>query len=370
MLDEALVERFAKLSPAERRLLMRAAEAGEADAAAAGFPVKPESMPKALPMVEKEERQRPAPLLTRDEGAGVVLAAGEAAVLAGAGGGGKSQLALQLAIAAAGGVDRIAPFGGRREIEMAHGPAVYLAYEDDAAWMEWRARRIARWLDRNSGITGDPYMTAAKNPDRLRLYCPDYAAALFEVSLGARPGSPQALPHESDWWPYLWQDLRKMEPRLIVVDPVALAFAVDGYGAVGVGRFIGAIRRELATLEKPCGALLVAHTSRAGRRKQRDEADTGPMGSVAWTDRPRSVLHLEPTEGGKDDDDSKTHRQRLFDLRLMKANYARRGTLATLEQMRDRKNRPIAFKLAETPEGATDEDETPATTDRFGQRFD
>ena len=366
MLDEALIERFAELSPAERKLLVRAAEAGEADAEAAGFPKKPESMPKALPMVAKEARKRPAPLLTRDGGAGVVLAAGEAAVLAGAGGGGKSQLALQLAIAAAGGVDRIAPFGGRREIEMAHGPAVYLAYEDDAAWMEWRARRIATWLDKNSNLTGEPYMSAAKNPDRLRLYCPDYAAALFEVSLGARPGSPEALPHESAWWPHLWQDLRKMKPRLIVVDPVALAFAVDGYGAVGVGRFIGAIRRELAALEKPCGALLVAHTSRAGRRKQRDEADAAPMGSVAWTDRPRSVLHLEPK---RKDDDSETHHGGLFRLRLLKANYARRGTLATLEQMRDRQNRPVAFRLAETPEGATDEDQAPAT-DEYGQRFD
>ena len=279
-----------------------------------------------MPLIGKaEDRKRPEPILTTPKG-GVVLAAGEAAVLAGAGGGGKSRLALQLAMAAAGAPDnaRVEPFRCE-DVKIAAGPAVYVAYEDSAAWMHWRAERMANWFDKKEP-SSSPHLRAARDANRLRLYCPDYAGALFQVAPGARPGTPEALPRPTAWWHLLWEELRAMQPRLIVVDPVALAYAVDGHGAVGVGRFIGAIRRELTELEKPCAALLIAHTSRAGRRKQRDEADAAPMGSVAWIDRPRAVLLLERER----DEDEEGQDSDVFALKLVKANYARTGPLARL----------------------------------------
>ena len=314
------------------------------------------NMPPPLPMVEENGRKLPVPIMTRDEGSGVVLAEGEAGVLGGAGGGGKSRLALQLAIAAAGtGTgNRIQPFG-KGGPELLGGPAVYLAYEDNAAWMELRAKRIAQWLGGNKpcqeqlheGSKSKFDRDAVRDPKQLRLYCPDYAGALFEVAPSARAGTPEALPRPTAWWHVLWESLREMAPTLIVVDPVALAYAVDGYGAVGVGRFIGAIRRQLVQLPKPCCAVLIAHTSRAGRRQHRDEADATPMGSVAWIDRPRAVLMLEP--------DTDTNSKDVFNLKLVKANYARCGTLASLKAVHDDQHRPIAFELAERSSGNEEE---------------
>ena len=76
----------------------------------------------------------PKGILTRAEDRGIILPAGEVGMLAGAGGTGKSRLALQLAVAMAGGMDdgAIQPIPGTVDsgVRVCAGPAVLIGYED------------------------------------------------------------------------------------------------------------------------------------------------------------------------------------------------------------------------------------------------
>ena len=259
-------------------------------------------------------------------------------MLAGAGGTGKSRLALQLAVAMAGGMDdgAIQPLPGTVDsgVRVCAGPAVLIGYEDARPWIAWRARRIAAALDAAAApaeSTGR-HQLAVANPEQLSVAVLDYGYPLFGVRAGTRPGAPEAIPQPLAAWRPVWDQVARVGARLVVIDPVALAGVWEGYSAIPVGLFVAAIRHELGALDHPCAALLIAHVSKAERKEPTKGAGAAVLGSVAWTDRARAVLTLVP-------DTRDTYR-----LTLDKANYARPGDLARLTTITDAKDRPLAFK--------------------------
>ena len=284
----------------------------------------------------------PAPIL-EDGAGGVPLPAGEVGLLAGAGGGGKSRAVLQIAVAAAAAVGKTGipfPGGGLR---VASGPVVMLGYEDAAAWLAWRARRLARWLDRREGGDVRRHSLAIADPERLSVAVADYDAALFGVRLGDDAG---ALPRPLAAWRPLWDRVAAIRARLVVIDPAAVACQWEGHSALPVGAFVGAVRRELRVLLDPCAALVVCHTTKAARRAVRDGDDSRAedvVGAGAWVDRARVAFMLDAGSGAAR-------------LSVAKANYAAQRTLCRLGAVNDGTGRPVAFE--ELPaEGDEDRDE-------------
>ena len=349
----ALRERLRQLSAVGSASVVQLRELVDAlrdlDGAAAGGPV----FTAVDPTWPDGEIELPLGILTRQRGqhhADAILPAGEVGVLAGAGGGGKSRLAMQIAVAGAGAVNgTVRPLLGEdTELRVGAGPALLVTWEDARPWLAWRARQIARLLDRAADAAEERpagqttrHRDAAADATRL-------AAVVLDGPLfGLRPGAgPGAIPERLTAWRPVWDKAAAIEARLIVIDPAALAFAVEGYGAVGVGLFYTAIRTELASLPEPAAALIVAHVTRDDRKEKR--TDARPMGSVAWEDRARCVLTLTAADDGR------------AELRLSKANYARRGMLATLGSSNDSQSRPMAFEAVNEGggDGETGEDAT------------
>lgn len=242
------------------------------------------------------DREIPAGVLMHDETP--ILPVGEVGILAGLGGAGKSRLALQIAVSAAGAPDgEAAPVlhphtvsagwsGVSAALQVRGGPVVMAGYEDAPAWLRMRALEIARWLD--SGRDGGRCRLAVDDRERL-------SAAVGEPPLfaPAAPGEPAA---PTPAWTGLWQRVREVAAGLVVVDPVALAWdaGVEGYPAGPVGAFVAALRRE--AVEAACAVLLVHHTTKAPRSARREgrRLDAGDVsGSHAWVDRVRGVLVLQ-----------------------------------------------------------------------------
>ena len=300
----------------------------------------------------------PNGILMRAEDRGIILPAGEVGMLAGAGGTGKSRLALQFAVAMAGGMDdgAIQPIPGTVDsgVRVCAGPAVLIGYEDARSWIAWRARQIATALDNATApaeSTGR-HQLAVANPERLSVAVLDYGHPMFGVPAGVRSGSPEAIPQPLAAWRPVWDHVARIGARLVVIDPVALAVVWEGYSAIPVGLFVAAIRQELDALDHPCAALLIAHVSKAERKEPTKGAGAAVLGSVAWTDRARAVLTLVPDIGD------------TYRLTLDKANYARPGDLVRLTPISDARGRPLAFeavsnepppkpKQAKTHAGAT-----------------
>ena len=258
------------------------------------------------PLAECSHEPEPEPLLRRaGDRFGSVLAVGEVAVLSGAGKAGKSTLALQVALGAAGCP---APPDAWQEVlglEVRSGPVAVVSFEDDL-------RRIY---------------------DRSRLIVDGAAESLHAVNargfplFGVREGEHiQARPRRLPAWFTLWAQLRCIKPRLVVVDPVGSAFLGNSASVEAVRAFIDALRSEAERAE--CGVLLIAHATKGGRGQEATASDPGQVaGSAAWSDAARAVMVLRENK-----------------LTLAHANYSDRFTV-DLEPMQDG-GRFLGFRVA------------------------
>ena len=278
-----------------------------------GLPPEPEAgqTPWTWDAASREREIPPGVLTFGDEQwGGPVLPVGDVAILAGLGGAGKSLLALQIAVSAAGAEDgdvvhvlrprtmsRDRPGLGRSPLEVRGGGVVLVGYEDRAAWVRMRALGAAAWLD---GGPDGPCRKAVDDPERLSVAVGGVDAPLFAPPAPGGPATPTAA------WERVWERVREVGAGLVVVDPVALAWdaGAEGYPVGPVGRFIGALHRD--AVENECAVLLVHHVTKAARSAQRegrrlDAADIS--GSHAWVDRVRGTLQLQssgavPKKGG------------------------------------------------------------------------
>ena len=249
----------------------------------------------------------PAPVLWRDSEPGdndrddewapahSVLAAGETAVLAGAGGCGKSVLALAFAAAAASADQR--RFGTTCGLRVRGGGAVIFSYEDSPVRIAHRLKRAGR----QEGLA-------------LRVVEP----ALPVFPLGADPDRPREHARAA-FWGAVWAEVREARPSLVVLDtgPKAMGGVAD-YSPGPVISFYQALEREAQA--GGFGVLLVAHDTKAARGG--GEPGAGAIaGSHQWYDCARGALHLAPDPENPDSS---------LLLQCVKSNHGPRGWGARL----------------------------------------
>ena len=253
--------------------------------------------PGVVPSDKWRNEPEPPPVLWRDaEGqfCDSLVAAGEVAVLAGAGKSGKSFLALGLVVEAARALREGLNYGATCGLRVRAGRSILLSFEDSPKRIDMRAEAMG----------GEP-------GDVLLVPCP----------------TPLFGPHPTNrtWgelpkWEPAWRAVRKASPSLVVVDtgPKMMGGEMLDTGAV-IGLLQG-IERE--TQDGGFAALVVAHDTKAARRAAMagDPVEDAVAGSSQWHDSTRGVLHL--TKMGRGDAD------RL--LECIKASYGRDGWGARL----------------------------------------
>ena len=265
--------------------------------------------------------ERPAPLLRLAGESGAVLSLGTVGVLSGEGGMGKSaftaSLALSLATQGDGDGGKLA--GGMFDAPNGGGPVLMATWEDSAAVTRWRIEAAAKVLQGvNGGAAG-------------RVFLMDLAGApLYGPRSGGddRPGLYNARPEPLQGWRDLWREVKRIGPRLVVIDPVLASFVGNSNEAAPVREFLSALAVEAARHDT--AVLLVAHSTKAARKGDKggepDPFDPGHVGgSAAWTDGVRSAMVL-----GWDDARGPGERR----LAVAKSNYGPARRLLPLEPVK------------------------------------
>ena len=290
----------ADCTPAGRRRRVREA---------AGQPDEQEAVdidrPRMAPLSTWKDEPEPAPVLWRDadgQHADAVLSVGEVALLSGEGGLGKSYVTLAFAVAGALAADLGKDYGAACGLRVMPGPVALVSYEDSPARIYGRLGRMGQ--------------TAAAE----RIHSLPNPPPLWTADSGAS--------RQAEWWNDLWQYVRGVGARLVIVDPASAALADADVSQTGpVRKFLRALMHEARQAE--CGVLVVSHSTKAARNALRRGDDPGAgvvAGSAAWYDGARGVLSLEEAPNNPD--------ARI--LECVKANYGRKGWGALLsEQVTD-----------------------------------
>ena len=219
-----------------------------------------------------------------------MVPAGTVTLLNGDGGTGKSQLALQLAVAT---VARTLWIGRPAK----QGGALFVTAEDE---MDEVHRRLASILAaQNLGFNDVPGLTLSS------------LAGMDALLATVRAGNPVVIP--TGLYASLAALVATLRPTLIVLDTLADLFGGNENNRSEARQFIGILRG--LSINSGATVLLLAHPSLAGM-----ESKTGSSGSTAWNNSVRSRLYLT---GTKDDVDART-------LETMKANYGRIGAKLSL----------------------------------------
>lgn len=208
-------------------------------------------------------------------------------ILSGDGGVGKSLLALQIAAAAAMGVDTLG-------LSPKPGRVLYLGAEDDIDEFQRRLADIVVLHGRTLADLTDMLLVPMADRD-----------ALLAIPDGSGVIQPTAN------WNALKSRIAKHEPAFIVLDTSADLYGGDEIKRSQVRGFVGMLRA--LALETNAAVLLLSHPSVAGIT-----TGTGSSGSTAWNNSVRSRLYLTaPTGDGTDS------RQRT--LTIKKSNYGEAG---------------------------------------------
>jgi hypothetical protein len=230
------------------------------DVAAATEPLFPETKNEEveLPLVSAASLAgrdiKPQSWLVRE-----MIPAGNVTILGGDGGTGKSLLALQLAVAVAGGGEWIG-------METAHGSCVFLSAEDELDELQRRTSGLRPDLE----ALGDLHFIPLAGFDAI------LAAATRRGDLV----EPTALFRK------LRSEVCRRRPALVVLDTSADVFGGDEIKKIHVRAFIAMLRGM--ALESGASVLLLQHPSMAGMA-----LGTGTSGNVAWSNSVRSRLLLE-----------------------------------------------------------------------------
>ena len=222
--------------------------------------------------------------------AGMVLGEGYVCVLAAEGGIGKSSLVGSVALELAMGGEGICGlFSGKS------GRVVIATYEDAAVVAKWRLEALAEEIDRRDG--GE--------------YAKQALSSIYVIDMESWPlygpvdGAAYASrPVRLEGWEALWSEVERVQPRLVVVDPVLKAYVGESTGVSPVREFLGEVRSRTAeACKNGAGVLVTAHSTKAARgsrgSRSADPYDPGHVaGSTAWTDEPRGVLSMTWGEDG------------------------------------------------------------------------
>ena len=264
------------------------------------FPGPPKTL-DARPATECAGEPLPRPLLRRaDDPSGSVLAAGDVAVLSGAGGAGKSSLVVALGVGAAPELGEAAALhvgeenpsltmGRAAGLNVATGPVLLLTWEDRRAVLGRRAMQYADALHPDVAEAAAANLLVADMREHGPLYGPpppdDGRAALTNT-----------LPEATPAWRMVWEAVDSTGARLLIVDPVTAALAGDMNSWHVVRMFVSALGAEAATHEHGVGVLLVHHSTKAARKKDGEDVDR-VGGAATWIDAARGVLVLVGEEG-------------------------------------------------------------------------
>ena len=284
--DGAMAELTA-LTADERTAVMRALEAGDRDADEAGAPAP--DLPVARPITHWQNEPAPAAVLWRDlgedkpsgnsdEAKDAICSAGEPCILAAPGGCGKSYLTLTLAATAVAAASAKATFGTACGLRIRPGPVVLLSYEDRPRRAWHRFRHVA-----------GPGNCKIPDDVRVNVHVIDPAVPLYEADPDKRLGIRPAL-----GWAALWTAVEKIQPSLVIVDPLSAALeAVSVNEGSAVRRFMAAVADASDRLN--VGLMFVAHDTKAARAETRRGGDPGAgavAGSGVWFDAARAVMYL------------------------------------------------------------------------------
>ena len=265
--------------------------------------------PVISPLRDWLNHDLPRPILWRDDDRDddtdasrrdAVLSCGEVAVLSAEGGLGKSTLTLELAVAAARAEVNKSSTAAACGLRVQAGPVVLVSYEDSPVRIVSRVK----WMTDSQHVYHHVHVW-------------DDPVPLWQGRGDEGRGQGQACAQ----WPSLWQRIRKIGACLVVIDPASAALIDIDVSQTGPVR---AFLRALTCEAKPqdewdgCGVLVVAHSTKAGRRQIAAGESPGAdviAGSAAWYDGARGVLTMArcPYQ---------------LDVRLLwcaKANYGRSG---------------------------------------------
>lgn len=210
-------------------------------------------------------------------------------LLAGDGGTGKSLLALQLAIATAGGTNWCG-------FSVAQGPALYVSAEDDQDELHRRLEAICAAAD----------VDLAKL-DKLHLVCLAGEDAVL--------ASPDKIGLKSTTlFAAIEAQVARHLPRVVILDTLADVFGGQENERSQARQFIGLLRGWAIRFE--AAVLVLSHPSLTGL-----SSGSGTSGSTAWNNSVRSRLYLDRVKVDGDlepDPDARV-------LRTVKANYGRIG---------------------------------------------
>jgi RecA-family ATPase len=212
-------------------------------------------------------------------------------MLGGDGGTGKSLIAAQLATCPLTG----ATWLGRVVFE--EGPVIFLSAEDELDELHRRFASIAEHQGSKFESLSGLHLLPLVGVD-----------ALLAVSTPAGTLEPTALFHAIEG------QIRKICPRLVVLDNLSDVFGGDENSRVQARQFVTMLRRWCAKYDLTL--VLLAHPSLSGMT-----SGSGTSGSTAWNNSVRSRLYLERVKKGAEEDDP--------DIRVLKskkANYSRGGS--------------------------------------------
>ena len=217
------------------------------------------------------------------------LPAGRAGLLTGPGGSGKSKLALMLAAAIAG-TDRhwIPPNGPT--VAAAESESVVLATWEDEPDEIFRRLLCCPSLDKRDSAHQASATLTANDLFGERLHVVDLAGcgALWEpVRAGSRHTS--TLGELTGAGEYLRRHCEKAKARLLVIDPLAAAYACNENDRGLVRSFMSSWDRWAR--DHDCAVILIAHPSKSG---------PDYSGSTDWHGAPRFLWTLAPEEDSEE----------------------------------------------------------------------
>lgn len=220
-----------------------------------------------------------------------MIPVGTVTLLGGDGATGKSLLAQMLATSTAIGATWLG-------FEVRHGPVLFVTAEDDLDELHRRLDAIlAETGTRFEEVTGLSLVSLAGE----------------DAVLGAFDGRTNTV-KPTPLFDALDAHMRASKPALVILDTLSDLFAGDENQRTQARQFIGLLRG--LAVRHSLALVLLAHPSLSGMA-----SGSGMSGSTAWNNSVRSRLYFERVKddsGAEPDPDVRS-------LRLLKANYARKG---------------------------------------------
>lgn len=208
-------------------------------------------------------------------------------LLYGDGGLGKSLLAMQLGVSVATGTNWI---GHPSDT----GPALYLGAEDEQDEMHIRLTDIC----------------AAHGVGLADLTHLHIRSLVGEDALLATSKSQYTQLEPSDLYHRLVKEVRRVKPKLVVLDTLADLYPSDENYKTHVRQFMGFLKK--IALDHDCAIVVLAHPSKSGMAEGR-----GDSGNVAWNGSARARLYLtRPTDEEANPD------ERVLEVKKLNAGKA------------------------------------------------